>query len=352
MKDFTLSGATVFDGAPDPVIWVTNGAVAYYNAAALAMAREVGWNIREGAVLPEQLCGLTMGSTAALTEDWAEWRCSLGPAGDGVLLRFTREEDAVFATRRLNQIAGRMRIPLGNLIGAIQLLEDGERKLPPEKVEQYRAIERKSYHVLLRMLDSMEVLGWDQPPAPVLLDFGGLCKDVFYQASGLVELSGRRLEFAQTEGNLLVMGEEHLLRRMLYQLLSNALHAAGKGGAVTLRLARRGEWVQMTVSDTGEGFSPEDLNDAFDPAVQRDDLTAMDSGLGIGISVCRNVVDRHGGRMALISGQGGRAVVELPLAKSTEGSLSQSRVDYDGGLNEAMIQLADVLPWQCYLEQD
>ena len=352
MKDFTLSGATVFDGAPDPVIWVNHGAVAYYNAAALAMAREVGWNIQEGTVLPEQFCNLTMGSTVALTEDWADWRCSLSPASDGVLLRFTREEDAVFATRRLNQIAGRMRIPLGNLIGAIQLLEEGERKLPPEKVVQYRAIERKSYHVLLRMLDSMEVLGWDQPPAPVLLDFGGLCKDVFYQASSLVETSGRRLAFAQSEGNLLVLGEEHLLRRMLYQLLSNALHAAGSGGTVTLRLARRGEWVQMTVSDTGDGFSPEDLNDAFDPAVQRDDLTAIDSGLGIGISVCRNVVERHGGRMALISGQGGRAVVELPLAKSTEGSLRQDRVDYDGGLNEAMIQLADVLPWQCYMEND
>lgn len=350
MKDFTLSGAAVFDGTPDPVIWVQDGTVAYYNTAALTMATEAGWKIEEGAALPEQLQTLGTGAAVALTGDWSDWRCSTDPVGGGTLLRFVREKDAVVGTRRLNQIAGRMRIPLGNLIGAIHLLEDGERRLPPEKIAQYRAIQKKSYHVLLRMLDSMEVLGWDQTPEPVLLDFGGLCQDVVYQASSLVEASGRRLEFDRTEGNLLVRGEEHLLRRMLYHLLSNALHAAGEGGAVFLRLSRRGEWVRLAVSDTGDGFSPEDLAIAFDPSAQQDDLTAIDSGLGIGISVCRTVVDRHGGRMALLSGGGGRAVVELPVAKSTEGSLRQSRMDYNGGLNEAMIQLSDVLPWQCFLE--
>lgn len=350
MKDFTLSGAAVFDGMPDPVIWEKDGRVAYYNSAARAMAREVGWDLEEGGALPERLQALEPEAAMTLAGDWAGWRCGVTPVDGGLLLRFAREETAVLATRRLNQIAGRMRVPLGNLIGAIHLLEEGESRLSPEKTAQYRAIQRKNYHVLLRMLDSMEVLGWEQAPSPALLDFGGLCQDVFFQASSLAEVSGRRLEFDRTEGNLLVRGEEHLLRRLVYQLLSNALRGAGSGGAVYLRLSRRGDWARLAVSDTGKGFSPEDLAGAFDPAVQPDDLTAMDSGLGIGISVCRAVVERHGGRMALLSGGGGRAVVELPVAKNAEGSLRQNRVDYDGGMNEAMIQLSDVLPWQCFIE--
>ena len=52
--------------------------------------------------------------------------------------------------------------------------------------------------------------------------------------------------------------------------------------------------------------------------------------------------------MALLSGGGGTAVVELPRSSGVEAGELRSAQDYCGGLNETLLQLADVLPWQCF----
>ena len=248
-----------------------------------------------------------------------------------------------------------MRIPLGNLIGAIQLLEYPRVERSEEKRRQYQAIEHKNYHILLRMLDDLELLGsldGEQPFRPTVLDFGGLCADVTRSVEYLAQQTGRSVGLEVKDGNLLVEGEEHLLRRMLYHLISNALRASGDGGAVRLRLEKRGKQVRLTVSDSGEGFSPQELGRAFDPSDAAEDLVSA-GGLGVGISICRQIAQRHNGRIALLGGgSGGMAVVELPLAQSVEGGALQSPADYTGGLNEVLTRLSDVLPWQCFVTGD
>ena len=114
---------------------------------------------------------------------------------------------------------------------------------------------------MLRMLDSLEFLGTisdEQIPfRPQVLDLGGLCADVVRRVQGVSDQIGCTLSLDQRSGNLLVRGEERMLRKMIYQLLSNAIRAAGASGRVVLQLESRGRrWVRLIVSDSGEGFSP------------------------------------------------------------------------------------------------
>lgn len=354
MKEFTLSGPGWFDNQPDPVIWARQDAVAYFNPAAAELARRGGWVLTEGGELPEPLKELAGLGAEDVFLSGRRWVCRTAELDGGTLYQLSPVPESPWVSlSRLSQMASQLRTPLGNLIGASQLLEYPRADRSPEKTEQYWAIQRKNYHIMLRMLDSLEFLGTisdEQIPfRPQVLDLGGLCADVVRRVQGVSDQIGCTLSLDQRSGNLLVRGEERMLRKMIYQLLSNAIRAAGASGRVVLQLESRGRrWVRLIVSDSGEGFSPTQLARAFDPARGNDTLAEEERGLGLGISICRMVAEKHGGRMALLSGDGGKAVVELPLCTDLTAGELHSPQDFSGGLNETLIQLADVLPWQCF----
>ena len=358
MKQFTLSGPEWFDRQPDPVIWARQGAVAYYNPPAGELARRMGWNLNEGGPLPAPLAELEQPGAETLSLAGESWLCRTAELEEGVLYQLVPAPELPSVTLdRLSQIAGQLRTPLGNLIGASQLLDYPRADRSPEKTQQYRAIQRKNYHILLRMLDSLEFLGnSSEDPGAVplqILDLGGLCAELVRRVQGVSDRTGCAVTLDQRDGNLLVRGEARMLRKLIYQLLSNAIRAAGNPGQVLLRLEKRGgRWVRLTVSDSGRGFSAAQLARAFDPARGGDSLAEGERGLGLGISICRMVAEKHGGRMALLSGDGGRAVVELPLCTDLTSGELHSPQDFSGGLNETLIQLADVLPWQCFLDDE
>ena len=347
MKDFAISGPEWFDGAAAPVVLVQDERIIYRNAAAANLG------LIEGGAVPEDFGDIPCGAYACIEWQGSSWLCRGSMLESGMLIQLERQGKAELSADRLRQLAAKMRVPLGNLIGAIQLLQRPNAVRTEEKRHQYQAIQRKNYRILLRMLDDLELLGSldeELPFRPTVLDFGGLCGDVVRGVEDLVRQAGRTLSLDVSDGNMLVQGEAQLLRRMLCHLLSNALRSCGEAGSVKLRLEKKGSWVRLTVSDSGTGFSPEELGSAFDPGAGEELLTQ--GGLGLGIPLCRQVIQRHGGRIALLGGGGGKVMVELPLAKSTEGGFLHSGTDFSGGMNDLMTRLADVLPWQCFAEEE
>jgi signal transduction histidine kinase len=358
MREFTLSGAAWFDRSPEPVFVLQDGVLYDWNAAAKALISQLGWQLSEGQLAPEELRQLAEISAAEVPLGQRRWNCLSMDIDLGRLIRLTPvSEDPQLTLSRLRQIAGRMRGPLGNLIGASQLLEQQDSDAPSEKLKQYRGIQRKNYLILQRMLESMEQLGAlaeGDVPVNEVLDFGGLCSRVVRQAEGLFEVLKVGLTLEQVDGNLLVEGESHLLSQLLYQLLSNALRAAQntQESSVRLRLERvRRDHLRLTINDSGSGFATDQLAMAFDPSQAPEAFG--ERGLGLGIALCRAIVQRCGGRIALLDGPGGRVIVELPLVKpSAQSDQSMgSNFGYSTGSDDVMTQFADLLPWQCYTEE-
>jgi signal transduction histidine kinase len=86
---------------------------------------------------------------------------------------------------------------------------------------------------------------------------------------------------------------------MLNNLVENALRHTPAGGVVNVRAARRGEGVEINVIDTGPGISETDRARVFDRFYRgADDLNAV-AGSGLGLSIVKAIVDRHGGRIGL-----------------------------------------------------
>lgn len=345
MNEFTLSGPAWFDEQPEPVLLVAEGVVRYCNPAAGALG------LCPGEALPQALERVLAGDTEARWQDCC-WSFRSYPAREGLLCVLRPVEPAGVPLERLGELAQTLRKPLTDVFGALQLLsrEGTER----ENAEKYLAIGSKNCHVLLRLLENMEGVadGPDRDYQLRLLDLGGLCAQVVRECQALVELAGKSLRLEVRTGNLLVRGDSYWLRRLLYQLISNGLHAVEQGGSLTVGLHKRGTDVVLTVSDSGTGITSQALETAFDPGQRGAHPMDPAAGAGLGLALCRDIVTAHGGSLMLGTGRGGVALVRLPLGEPETGAQLHTEVDYTGGINEAMVQLSDVLPWQCYMEKD
>jgi len=129
------------------------------------------------------------------------------------------------------------------------------------------------------------------------------------------------------EGDMVVTGDREHLAQLFSNLLDNALKHTTSGGRVSLAArslpaqpGKRGEepdlFAEITVSDTGEGISAEDLSRIFERFYRGDkSRTQTGKGAGLGLAIAREIIHAHGGqiRAESIVGLGTKFTIVLPL---------------------------------------
>jgi hypothetical protein len=130
------------------------------------------------------------------------------------------------------------------------------------------------------------------------------------------EAKGVRLDQAIDPAAEPVNADPGRLQQVIWNLLTNAIKFTPKGGRTAVLVERIGSQMQISVSDTGEGIKPEFLPHLFERFSQADGSTRRKhGGLGLGLSIVRNIVELHGGRVHAESagdGQGATFVFTLP----------------------------------------
>ena len=109
-----------------------------------------------------------------------------------------------------------------------------------------------------------------------------------------------------------LMVDHTLMKRVLINLITNALQAMPNGGKLIVRLSRTEEAAFISVEDTGVGIPKETLDKLFSPL-----FTTKPKGSGFGLPVCKRLVEAHGGSIMVESkvGRGSTFTVKLPLGK-------------------------------------
>lgn len=114
-----------------------------------------------------------------------------------------------------------------------------------------------------------------------------------------------------------ISGDADRLQQVIWNLLSNAIKFTAKGGQLQIRLELVNSHVEITVSDTGQGISPDFLPYVFDRFRQHDSTTTRSyGGLGLGLAIARQLVELHGGTISVASpgiGQGTTFIIKLPV---------------------------------------
>jgi PAS domain S-box-containing protein len=255
--------------------------------------------------------------TEALEASGAERETMLEAERNARLLaqRTARIKDEFLAT-----LSHELRTPLNAILGWTQLLRSRGAVEPVDFSRAMEIIERNA-RAQVRLIDD-------------LLDLSRIMSGRFrldVQQVSLLEIvrgaldsieptaqtKGVRLESVLDPKSVIVSGDPARLQQVFWNLLSNAVKFTPKGGRIQVLLQRVNSHIEFSVSDTGIGIPAAFLPHVFERFSQKDSSTHREyGGLGLGLAICKQLVDLHGGSIQAKSmgeGHGATFVVTLPL---------------------------------------
>ena len=164
----------------------------------------------------------------------------------------------------------------------------------------------------------------DRAPSREQVDLAAIARQTVAMFGGVAEERAVRLVLQPPEGPAEVAGDAAQLRQVLGNLLDNGIRFTPSGGRVTVSIGIDGARREavLTIADTGCGIDEEHLGRVFDRFYKTDaSRTHGDTvrGGGLGLSICRSIVERHGGTIAVQStvDRGTTFTVRLPFAAQT-----------------------------------
>ena len=147
------------------------------------------------------------------------------------------------------------------------------------------------------------------------------------------QAKGLRLDVQLSGSGHIVSGDRDRLQQMVWNLLSNAVKFTPAGGHITIRTRERGAACEIEVRDTGMGLAPEFLPYVFDRFRQADGSTTREyGGLGLGLSIVKDLTELHGGSVHVSSegiGRGASFTIQLPALVGPTPAIDPADEDVD-----------------------
>jgi PAS domain S-box-containing protein len=218
-------------------------------------------------------------------------------------------------------IAHELRNPLAPILYSLAALKKTERGAR-QQLHAEQVIERQVLHMsrlLDDLLDVSRITRGRLELKPTTVELARVLDAAIEAARPLLDERHHRLSVELPEQPLRLEGDPVRLAQVFSNLLINAAKYTDPGGLVHLRAVRTGAEIAVTVRDTGAGIAADVLPRLFTPFSPGTAAGQYPSGLGLGLSLVRGLVERHGGRVEARSagvGQGSEFIVHLPLGAS------------------------------------
>ncbi len=271
-------------------------------------------------------------------------------------MREYTEEELDMLAGMLPNIALQLRSVMTNLYAAVDRLAPPEAREKDPAADRAAAVFDQSYYQLCRLAGNLTDAGRLFERDRFALsddDIVGLCRSVCREVEFLFGQRGVALAFSADRESRIIGMDAGALHKLLMNLLSNALKFTPSGGQVSVRVRAEGAAVRITVSDTGCGMSAERLDHLFDRFLETDRFDPVPHGLGLGLAICQRIAQGHGGSLVASSEEGGgsRFTLSLPAVRSGRARLRDRGSDYTGGFNPTLVELADALPAEAFLQR-
>ena len=240
----------------------------------------------------------------------------LARLGETLNAMLARLEESIERERRLvDDASHELRTPLANLKAELDLALRGSRNA--EEMESALRSASEETDRMARLAEDLLVLARaDRGRLPVrreLVDVAQLVGRTVDPFGARAAVRGVALDTRVSEG---LVGDLDELRMVqaLGNLVDNALRASPEGGRVVIEAAREDGGLRFEVRDTGSGFPPAFLPNAFEAFARPDDSRSRpDGGAGLGLAIVRAVVEAHGGIAEASNAPGGGASVVLTI---------------------------------------
>jgi PAS domain S-box-containing protein len=216
--------------------------------------------------------------------------------------RTAAERASLLKDEFLATLSHELRTPLNSILGWSQIMRNksADSELIAQGLEVIDRNARAQAEIIEDLLDMSRIISGKVRLNVERVDLSSIVQTVIDPLDGVV-----------------VSGDGNRLQQVLWNLLSNAVKFTPSGGRIQVLLERINSHLKISVIDTGDGIAPEFLPYVFDRFRQGDASTSRrHGGLGLGLSIVRQLVELHGGSVGVKSdgpGRGSTFTVSLPL---------------------------------------
>ena len=203
--------------------------------------------------------------------------------------------------RFISIIGHDLRNPFNNLLGLTEVLTEDIHKLNKDEVENIANDINKSARTTYNLLD--DILMWARtqqgniPFKPQNLNFKDICKETLEILTPNANTKNITIN-CYSEDHINVFADNEMLRTILRNLLTNAIKFTNSGGKITINAELNSGNVTISVSDNGVGIPPENMAKLYDISeVLTTKGTSGETGTGLGLLLCKEFVEKHGGKI-------------------------------------------------------
>lgn len=240
------------------------------------------------------------------------------------------EKDLKHERRITSDVAHELRTPLMAMLATVEAMQDGVLPADDEHLETVASETRRLSRLVQQMLDLSRMENRTTPLKPEHIDMVPFVRRIVSGQQQLFSDHDLRLKFSDDTQNRPsdIKADPDMITQAVVNLMSNAMRYTPEGGWVVVSVHADRRNVMITVSDTGIGIAKEDLSRIFGRFWRADASRAREAGgLGVGLAVTKQIVERHHGYISVESelGKGTTFTIHLPREQTTE--LSSSTIE-------------------------
>ena len=209
--------------------------------------------------------------------------------------------------------------PFNNLLGLSEILKDDIRKLDIDEIETFANQINKTARSTFKLLE--DILMWAKtqqgkvPFRPQTLMFKDICMSILETHDPSAKAKNIAIN-CLIEEHIEVFADVDMLKTILRNLVSNAIKFTNQGGEININAMQKESGITISVSDNGIGIKPDILAKLFDiTQVISTKGTDKETGTGLGLMLCKEFVEKHGGKIWVESevGRGSDFIFTLPF---------------------------------------
>ena len=249
----------------------------------------------------------------------------------------------------LSNTVANLKLAAGKLLPRFEDTED-------EKAALYSSVLYHNCYILQRLCGNIGAVSGSQSFSAddfTIFDLDELCRDCADSAAHLTHIRGLDICVEGERHFVKFYGRDRYIERMVLNLLSNSIKHTPDGGSITISLAEKEQYIDLTVTDNGSGIAPENMSDIF-CRYKRESFVPSPEGVGFGLTVTQKIARLHGGMVIIESepDRGTRVTVKLRRREPRETLLRQSVSEYKtSGMNPVLMELSDALSAECFTEK-
>jgi PAS domain S-box-containing protein len=207
--------------------------------------------------------------------------------------------------RFLSILGHDLRSPFNALLGLSELLKENIQEFQIDEIKNMAGDINKTAQNTFNLLE--DILTWARaqqgkiPFKPQNLSFADICRGAFEVLKPNADVKNITLHYS-TVDHVSVFADADMLKTVLRNLVSNAIKFTNNGGAININAVENPGNITISVSDNGIGIEPDDMTKLFNISeVITTKGTAKETGTGLGLLLCKEFVEKHGGKIRIES---------------------------------------------------